>query len=239
MTTKGYYPEVIVAAVDIIGMKNLLKRRDKLDSATKIIGQICGNIDKNKNEKWHWRQFGDSAYLLGKPGSPPEEQVRRISLGVSHLTALGIFGENLIGYNFLLRSGIAKGDLSSAKWNGTEEPFFIGNSMRYAFELERSQKWFGGCIKNDIDCSKISDAYIIEYDKIPINNKEYKGYAINWLKAAKQNIKELKINMDLNPENICKQIEKISEEIGYSDKKEEGEIKTKINNTKKFVRHCL
>jgi len=238
MTNPGYYPEVIVAAVDIIGMKNLLKQNDKLDNATKIIGQICGNIDNNTQLKIHWKQFGDSAYLIGNPGESPEIQLNKIALSVASLTALGIFGENILGRNFLLRSGISKGDLSSAKWNGANEPFFIGNSMANAFDLERSQDWFGASIKDDIDCSNIKSGHIIKYDKIPLKGKEYNGYAINWLEFAKQNMKELKIKMDLNPVNICNQIEKISKKIGYSDGEEE-KSKTKIENTKKFVRHCL
>lgn len=238
MTNSGYFPEVIVAAVDIIGMKNLLKKDDKLDNVTKIIGQICGNIDNNPQLKIHWRQFGDSAYLIGNPGESSEIQLIKIALSVASLTTLGIFGEKLLGRNFLLRSGISKGDLSSAKWDESKEPFFIGNSMANAFELERSQNWFGACIDVDIDCSNIKSAYIINYDKIPLNDKEYEGYAINWLEMAKQNKKALKIKIDLNEVDICNQIEKISKEIGYSDGEEE-KSKIKIENTKNFIKHCL
>ena len=73
MTSNGYYPNVIVGVFDIIGMKNLLDRNDKLDAATKIVGQICGNIDKNKNHlKYHWRQYGDAVYLIADPNNKPK-----------------------------------------------------------------------------------------------------------------------------------------------------------------------
>lgn len=237
MTNSGYYPEVIAAAVDIIGMKNLLKKDDKLENVTKIIGQLCGNIDNNPKLKIHWRQFGDSAYLIGNPKDKLNDQLIKLSLSVASLTALGIFGENLIGRNFLLRSGISKGDLSSAQWDMKKDPFFMGNSMANAYILKDSQEWFGCCIAKDIDCNNIQSEYIIKYDEIPLKDGKYQGYAINWIEAAKQNKAELKIKTDINFENVSAKIEEISERIGYSNDK--GKAIAKVNNTKKFVKHCL
>lgn len=155
------------------------------------------------------------------------------------MIALGIFGENLLGRNFLLRSGIAKGDLSSAKWDEKKDPFFIGMCMANAHSLEDSQNWFGGCISKDIDCSKVKSDFIIEYDSIPLNSDKCKGYAINWIEAAKQSYNEIKIKMDLIEENICKQIQDISYDIGFSDKKEKEKSQIKIKNTQNFINYCL
>lgn len=245
MTNSGYYSEVIVAAVDIMGIKNLLTKNDKLNTATKIIGQLCGNINNNPQLLIQWKQFGDSAYLIANPNDPLDTQLSKIAFSVANLTGFGMFAYELnICDNFLLRSGISKGDLKTAQWTlgQSQGNLFIGNSMAKAFKLERAQNWFGACIDFEIDCSNLKNNFIIEYDEIPIKgkwkNKKVKGYAINWLEIVKQIIKQNNIKMNLEPDDIIKHIEIITKKIG-SSKSEEKNIKKKIKNTKKFVKYCL
>jgi hypothetical protein len=240
-----YYPEIIVAAIDISGMKNLMKKNDNLNSATKIIGQFCGNIDNNSHLQIHWKQFGDLAYLIGNPNDPIDTQVSKIAFSVANLIAFGLLANEMkICDNFLLRSGISKGDLKAAQWNSLNAKgnYFIGNSMVKAYKLEESQDWFGACIDFDIDCSNINNKIITKYNMIPLKrkwiNKKKIGYAINWLPVFRQIINQYNINIEFEENALKRHIESITEEIGYS-KAGEKKIMRKVKNTGKFVQYCL
>jgi len=233
-----YYPEVIVGALDIIGMKNILKRNDELDMATKIIGQLCGIIEINNQLKFYWKQFGDSIYLIAHPKEDLDVQIDKIAFSVASLTAIGIFGEKIIGYNFLLSSGIGIGDISAAKWNYSDIPYFIGNSMANAYVLQEKQNWFGGCISKDIEERFIKSEFLIEYSKIPIEENYCKGHALNWLKASYKILKKLDPDFIFKVETIYDKIKNISDDIG-STTKDNDKINKKLENTKNFIAFCI
>lgn len=253
---KGYHEEVVVATIDILGMKEILESNDKLNHATKIIGQINASMNMNrfymnpkdgkKYPNWYEQQFGDSIYLIGDPKLPVEKQTRGIVFGVAHLIAFGIFGYEIIGRNFLLRCGIARGNLRTAQWkiNDSQGEIFIGNSMSRANNLEKNQDWIGGAAYGNIDCREIRDFYLVRYDNIPLKEKykeelvpkDVPKYAIDWVRVAKERADDLKLETEINITYICNKIDEIAQSIGNMDKEE---VHEKIDNTKKFVEYCM
>lgn len=261
-----YIPKVIVADIDVIGMKKILEINDKLETAHKILGQIRSNLEHNRfykdsqngkpHPRWYMRVYGDSIYLIGNTEIPIEEQAKWIIFAAANMIAFGIFGDEFkdkkkrIGVNFFLRCGIAKGDFGIAKYkiNGLEDTIEIGNSMAYAYQLESSQNWIGGAILGNLILSKDDDLYLIEYPYIPLDNlKEdikcewdkngwIPKYAIDWIRVLKEKANDFGVSIN----DINKSyINKKIDSISKNIGKKGKEEDDKITKTKKFVEYYL
>jgi len=240
--------EIVVASLDVLGMGKILDSKEGSKKALHILNHIFQNTVDNFAYKisddkpiptfGYAVKFGDSIYLIGDPNQSIEEQTSHLILRVSGLIMMGVYRCDT---RFLLRAGIARGDLIDVVLGVTGKPpnhvknvterVIIGNSMSHANYLEECQLWIGGAVSGDLDCKSCMN-YLVKYDipldpekKIP---KSFKPkYAINWLKVAKQN------DIDITQTNEI--IDAISKVIGRNRKKDN----IKIKRTKEFVDYIL
>lgn len=247
-----YIENIVVGAIDILGIGSILESNKGTQRAMKILTNIWVNAsdphvymtpDLNTERKrvfWGSLKFGDSIYIFGNREDTIKEQTNWL---ISRIMVLMVFG--LYKFNVFLRCGIAKGDLMINTIDIINPPqhlkeysenIFIGSSMSRAHILEENQKWMGCAILGDLESDKYS-RYLVEYD-IPLKNKEIfkepytPKYAINWIKLAKEN--EGKFGIDTSKTKQL--IDSIAIKIGNVDNKN---IQEKIHNTKIFVDRCI
>jgi hypothetical protein len=61
MADDQYWPEVVVAAVDLLGVRGLVSRGDHCASAATVLGKFLLNASEN-------RMFGDASFASVKTG---------------------------------------------------------------------------------------------------------------------------------------------------------------------------
>ena len=242
-----YNKDIIAASIDILGLGNVLKYNGSKKAFNLLNKLFLNTIDpyvysaplflgKKIRVFKDSVRFGDSVYIFGEPKNSIQNQVEHLIFRAVSLLALGIYK-----HNFFLRCGIAGGDLLTGPLAlpkdvpqhliELSENIFIGTSISHANQLEKNQNWIGGAISKDIDCSHCMK-YLVEYD-IPLKNKKGQTarYAINWIKFEKEHETYFgSINKTNN------KIDLIAKSIGNTNNRN---VKEKIENTKKFVRHCL
>ena len=248
--SEGYHENVVVASIDIEGMKNLICRDDKLESANIVLSQLMANIASNQIQPdskgkevkfWHHQFLGDSIYLIGNPKMPVELQLDYLSMATGIITMFGLFGDAIIGdTHWLLKIGIGIGDMSLIEWNLGQYTgnVFIGKSMISAFNLERNQDWFGIAISPDLDGYSKTNTNILEY-KIPMKDGEtLSNYSVNWISFLRGAKEKLKIKDELTADFVSKRIMNISADIGYQETEKE-KVAAKIENTTKYIEYLF
>lgn len=255
-----YFPEIVAACVDVMGMKNIIERDDKLDMAIRIPCQICANIANNQYDesgglRYYQMQMGDAAYLISNPKYTISLQTQQLCYGLGSLISFGILGEKWIKYNFLLRGAIASGNLKTAKWEieNAHGNVLIGTSILRAFFLENMQNWIGASVLGNIKIDNPKKYYLLKYDYIPFD-KDYLSkkqldllrewrklgwiprYAIDWVRVAIEKEGDFKLDERITKEYLFEKICRISEEIGKGNSKK---IEKKIENTKRFIEYSM
>lgn len=152
-----YIPSIAVAAIDICGMTNMIKKNDQCLQAIKSLELLLKNAAENRLYNTPSRDypaesmyekgfyFGDSVYLFADPTRDIETQIIYLTARCASLIAIGITK------GFLIRVGISTGDLRtlSLKLGNKEkkQEIRIGTSMAKAHTLQESQDWIGGVVE--------------------------------------------------------------------------------------------
>lgn len=242
LSKENYFPSVAVAAVDILGMKNMLKSEDECISASLMLAKFVEEASINE----YYRDeslnkslgklyedaiyFADSVYLFANPKTDIHKQIDLLIKTCSSLITKGL------NNGYLLRIGIATGDLRLSKvrlFDDREVILRVGNSMVKAHILQESQEWIGGAV--DFRFPVNSKSYFrIDYN-VPIKKKsEYFGkklVALNWVRmlASRTSVKHTN-------EEICSLIKNGIHNI---NRLMDDKIKLKYNNTLKFVEYVF
>lgn len=246
-----YYPCVSVAAVDILAMKTLLNKPDKCESAMKALELLVKNASVNdfypdehfKVKAGSMYEFGDyfadSVYFFGDTKQDMSNQVDLLCVKCASLIAGGI------AFGFLIRAGIAVGDLRIKKIqlsNGNYHEIRIGTSMARAHILQESQEWIGGAVESEFQHMP-NDINRVPYD-VPINKEKATKSgiilssqleAVNWVYIL-PNFRPLHNSFTgLTFDTKEKVIEKVRNSVKEHGSPDCEEIQVKLNNTIAFI----
>ena len=235
-----YIPIIAVAAVDILGVKKLLKRGDDCVSAMKTLGLFVKNSsvrDYFKDDTSRKKEgalyklddyFGDSVYFFGETNLDIGDQVDRLALKCASLVAGGLKN------GFLVRAGIAVGDLRIKifdLYGGRKREVRIGNSMARAHTLHECQEWIGGAVESNYPPAS-REINRISYS-VPIKeNTEFKQgelEAVNWVYM-------LPINWKMSKDEVMKVVRDLVETLGDSS---DEKIGFKLDNTIEFIEYVF
>lgn len=226
-----YKPEIAVASIDILGLKNMLGMNDRSLSAMNAIGVLVRNAYENRmyedlNDRSKFTlshdvsmHFGDSVYLIGDPSKNIQEQVVFLA---SRCAALVTFGLANRGQNFLARVGVAVGDLRTRVVQTTPGPVVlrIGSAMSNAHAVEDKQDWIGGAIDVDFELPEEGSHYFRYAVPMKSGSNRSPGYAINWL-------------WETEGESIADRLDQVSSSVGSSD-----DVESKIRNSKALIEYA-
>lgn len=190
------HENVVVAAIDILGFKNIVLNDQSgtrsLDILEYILRQSSVNLafseDNSKSYPLFWasEEFADSIYLVGIPGKSLKEQLFSVSGAVMTFISVGICGRT----KFAIRAGITSGviwEREVSLFNGKKKKIIMGPGLIHAHQMEISQSWLGGAVSIETE-APIDESYLIEYD-VPVKAGCIKKpkYALNWPKILMQN----------------------------------------------------
>ncbi|NIM10650.1 MAG: hypothetical protein GTO45_01555 [Candidatus Aminicenantes bacterium] len=225
-----YNERIVVASIDLLGIRNILKRPSGSKDAITQLEYFWKNaalkpLYNNESCKSydimlykHGWYFGDTIYLFGSQNDSIADQVWKLVVKCASIIAVGFYRNN----KFLARAGISVGDLrvkSISTPNGRHE-LRIGTSMANAQKLESIQDWVGGALDSDIP--DIESEYIIDYP-VPLkpSTKAVYPIAINWVELAKQ------FFSDRN--QLVSKVSECHRWIGGAGENEERKIKNTID----------
>ncbi|MBI3895598.1 MAG: YqgE/AlgH family protein [Acidobacteria bacterium] len=223
-----YVPIVAVAAIDILGVKQLLLKPDCSLSAMKVLSKFVLNAsspeifkDSNVSEKVDQMfekdlYFGDSVYLFAASSLDPEIQIQWLVIRVATLIALGLWKEP----RFLVRAGIAIGDLRKrvVKGGGSPHEIRIGSSMLKAHQLQECQNWVGAVVDAAVPQTPEVANWTFDYS-VPVKpGCDGLPLPLNW-------IWENSLDGEVESELVL-----ASNEISLNQ-----DAQTKLDNTSKFV----
>lgn len=230
-----YIPKIVVASVDILGIRNLLKKEDASLSAMNTLAAFRRNaaghlmfadsdLTQVEAELYRFDEYlGDSIYLFPDPQVDIPTQAYFLAIRCASLIAAGIM---IDANNFLVRAGIASGNLRRRVIQtefGTRA-VFIGSAMAKAHAIEQAQRWIGGAIEADLP-SKEPSPYRMSYD-VPTkpfwSTPKEQLDALNWVHFFAD-------QFDLS--KLKERLEEISCKIGGSEDQEHE----KIDNTFAFI----
>lgn len=199
IATDDFYERTVVAAVDLLGMQDLLGRDETASAAMDAIDLLVRDTTDNdmiltpahsfsSSQKFVYRAyFADSAYLFADPTMMMEKQTENLLLKCGSLIAHGlrqwVAGENK---QFLARVGIASGNVRwrRLQWLGENILIPIGTAMSRSYKLATSQQWIGGAIERDLIANH--DRYRLAYD-VPTSRDHGPLDAINWVQLLADN----------------------------------------------------
>jgi hypothetical protein len=186
----SYFPEIAVAALDILGLQEFVAKNDNSLSAMNVLSRFVRNASSGRIYNAALSgvhdlmftadvYFGDSIYLFADPSRDLQTQIQLLSYRTATLIALGV----CFSPRFLVRAGIAVGDLRKrvAQGDGAPHEIRIGTSMTRAHQLQEGQDWIGGAIAAEAGLH--GEMCAIEYP-VPLKPKAKSlrtRLALNWL----------------------------------------------------------
>jgi hypothetical protein len=207
MPTSEYYPDVVVAAVDILGLGVLIQKPDQCEGAFGAANWLATNClfskayDTPTGESGGFPlyesevYFGDSAYLFGDPTELVQEQGSRLAAKCAALLWPGLHRHMRKGTGGLLRIGIARGDLRKGhvSQKGRVHEVRVGTAMLRAHDLELAQDWIGGAVAADVPRASPDD-YRCAWPVPLKHGSPWAGRceALDWLRLAVENADNLK-----------------------------------------------
>jgi hypothetical protein len=190
-----YHPLVACAALDILGVKNLMTRSDSgrmaMDITRKFVRNACASgyysatdLDSKVGDFYRTAAyFGDSVYLFADPGVGIAQQISLLSARVSSLIAMGLWGD----VRFLARAAIATGDLRivTIATDCGQHEIRVGTAMIRAHVLESAQAWIGAALEIDDPAHLSAEGARWAFDYlVPLKDSIHiagRVHALNWI----------------------------------------------------------
>ena len=234
MPADSYIPEVAVASIDILGVKNLIEHGDESLAALNTVARFVRNAtssgiydDPELSTKTGDTfaddvYLGDSVYLFADPRVALPKQISGLVIRVATLIATGLYGEK----TFLVRAGIAVGDLRRRHIQNEriDREILIGSAMARAHQLETAQRWIGGAVARGAPVDPEAQGWTHPF-AVPTKggaDDVANPVAVNWIG---QGWSETRLQQSLRG---------AIERIGGN-----GEAAVKLENTLSFVRHVF
>jgi hypothetical protein len=193
--SERYFDSIVVAAVDVLGMRRLVSRGDACAEAMAALRNFVWNALESRMfyEPDETRlagrthqigmYFGDAVYLFGDPSDSPKLQLMKLTAKVASLIWWGLRGPA----RFLVRVGIGAGNLRTKTVTvaGISHEIRIGSAMLRAYELEKNQDWVGGAVDGGVAALDSKHEWTVDYP-VPLHREcpSAKPGALKWVGPA-------------------------------------------------------
>ena len=190
-----YSGQVAVAAVDVLGVCNLVNKGDDCALVVSVLEYFVNRVSDSRMfdnpansqpvDRTHREDvyFGDAVYLFADPELDLAGQIVRLQVKVSTLVWMGLYNK----VQFLVSGAIAVGDLREKTINTPSglRQLKIGTSMVRAMQLEEAQDWVGAAIDSSVSTNSEIMSWTSDFP-VPVKTGFPGGTprALNWIPLA-------------------------------------------------------
>lgn len=228
-----------VAFFDILGFSNWIETDGSLEVFRYVSGYLNlmirasmpnavvkpdMNVDLKKSEI-SYINFSDSIVYYSADDS--YESFKSLILVAAEFMNLVICGPSR-----MIRGAISHGEF----YTDTEANAYVGKALIDAYRLEEEQNWLGLSLHKDIVGTKNFEKAQKEFSNfivpslVPLKKSSEKPYCLNWANPAI-------IEASFNPSKSLDDCLKRAIKSAKNNEKEIKKIKTRISNTKEFIKH--